>query len=234
MLEEMSDMSTDLPLDAEEQAAEEVLKTKFDPAVDVRSRKKEAALTIMQDLMVKGVKTTADFKRNLAKFDPSYGNLDDHTIWRYKQIIANRNLRRLQENNTLNQTTEQIAIKLNDTLEMINAEFWKIYHDKNQSAHAKIMALKEIRDTMKDHLKIMQSLGLIHEAPTKVQQVDADGNVVTPLGSTTVEKAIILQGFTEFMNTNYRDPLPSDKQLQAAPNQPNMTMGLKNEGLQGA
>lgn len=226
--------STTDQLDNEEQDVEISHARVFDRELDVRWRKKEAALAIMQDLMIKGVKTVEDFKTNLAKIDPTYANLTDRTILRYKEIIANRNMQRLENSPVLKQTTESMALKMSDAFEMINGEFWKLYHQKESSRQVKATALKEIRETMKEHLKVMQSLGLIHEAPTKVQQVDAEGNPVNPNVNINIEKAEILQGFANFMNARFRDPLPSDKQAQNAQNEANTAIGQKSDTPQGA
>lgn len=230
----MSDQPLAFPeLDEEEQAAEALLPQTVSEELDVRTKRKEVAIALMQQLHVRGIRSNKDIKQNLAQVDPYYGTLTDKTIERYRAIIAERNRRKLEEGGQLKKTAEQIALEIGETLEEVNKEFWRMYHAKsNVSAMVKLQALKEIRDTMKDHLKIMQSLGLVYEAPVKTQQVDKDGNPVDPVMS--VEKAVILQGFSEFMNTKYRDPLPTEKEMQSAKIPTNTAIGQNNEALQGA
>lgn len=175
---------------------------------------------MVRRLMIRGVKSATEIQKALAQNDPPI-KLTVRTIYRYTGIISKRTTEEARRKVGINQTVEEIALKLKAIIEEVSKEAWRQYHapatmnikcphcdDKFKMSMdfgmLKIQALRLITDNAKDWTKTLQSLGLVNTAPIQHQLLDKDGNPTDPI---SLPSTILNQQFNSFIKSQFQDPI---------------------------
>jgi len=175
-----------------------------DKAVQARRQTQEINLEAVKRLQIRGITRTNEIQLHLEKMGIK---VTERTVWRYKRKLKKRHERAVREKIGLSKSVEDLALTLKNTFEEVTREFWKIYHDKESSAQAKVSALKNIKDTSKESVEIMQTMGLVHREADKVQQIGADGKPIDPTINVNLQQ--INNEFTAFLMSKFTDPVGS-------------------------
>lgn len=154
------------------------------------------------------------------------------SVYRYMGLVKIRGIEAVRTREGLDKPIEELAHDLMEIIEEVSRELWKQYHapiiykakcphfshHKGKDAcgleaeialqfgQVKVMALKEIRQTAKEWLETMQSLGLAHKEPDKLQAVGKDGKPLEALPG-AVDKEALSQEFTSFVKAKYMKPI---------------------------
>ncbi len=187
---------------------------------DARTAQKEVRIRLVERLILRGYKDAGEIRQALANMNPPV-RVTKRTIYRYKGIIARKNTEKIAKKEGLNKTVEEIAFEIKQTFEEVNAELWREFHKKQyviakcphcEEEHrvkvpgagtGKVQALKEVRETTKETLSLLQSLGLIHKEADKTSIIGPDGKPVDP-GS--LDTAALNQQFIAFLKAKYQSP----------------------------
>lgn len=193
-------------------------KTGNRPDDDPRKLKKEMRIEALRRLMLKGIVRGDELQAAMKR---QGHELTMRTIYRYKSILTKRTHEKLSEKGELQKSVEELAFQLSEQFEEIQRNLWVEYHrnevTKTQtcecgrehpltiriSADKKVQALNSIARMVKDHVEIMQSLGLTFKAPDKLQHqaVGADGKPIQE------EADKLSADFTAFIKAKYQKPL---------------------------
>lgn len=179
--------------------------------------KKEMYIDLVRKLMIRGLKTAPEIQEALAEMDPPV-KITTRSIYRYRGIITRRSKAEIEAKHGLQMTVHEMAHKLKSAFEEITRELWVQYHSEGAAPRTKVAALSQIRATTENYTKLLQSMGLIHEAPQKHQYVGADGNPVQPPGAENKQQ--IIADFMAFVKARYQDPVGSIKQTIKTDEQP--------------
>lgn len=176
---------------------------------NARKLKKEMQIELVERLMIRGVTSALDIQDILAKNDPPI-KLTTRTIYHYKGIIHRRTRAEIDKKIGLSKTVDEMAYEIKKNFEEVTRELWQQYHSGFAKPSTKVQALKEIRETTQKFAEILQSMGLVHQAPVKHQMLDKDGNPIDPPGSTSKDQ--MNAEFIAFVKAKFQDPVGSEKQ----------------------
>lgn len=163
-----------------------------------RTLEKEKNIQIIKRLQLKGITAAKEQQEILAK---NKIHLTLRTIYKYRGVIKRRHTKRLMESNELNKTVEELALELKDDYDEVTRELWKIYHSGAASTTDKIRALSDIRKSSSEIIDKLQSLGLTHKEPEKL-----DINMQQP-----VIEELNMQ-FNAFIKSKWQDPISGPKE----------------------
>ncbi len=168
---------------------------------------KEANIELVRKLQIRGVTKVREIKAYFKRQEPPI-HLKNRTIERYKAIVKQRNAKRLVKSEELWKTVEELAMELRDSYREITKELWMIVHKRDTSPRDKISAMSQINDISNKWIDRLQSLGLVHEEPTKVQMVDANGNPTDPPPTQVkIDIENMNMDFVAFIKAKYQDPI---------------------------
>ena len=175
----------------------------FEEGNKARKEKKELKIQIVESLLLKGIKTTAEIHKVLKNSTPPM-YVPERSIARYKSIINKRNEEEVRKKGNLSKTVQEVAFEIKRNFELVTKEAWQTYHAPGTGARTKAALLAMVRDTCEKNVKLLQSLGLVYEKPEQHQYLDKDGN---PTDAPDVNVMALNQQFTAFIKANYQLPL---------------------------
>lgn len=173
---------------------------------DIRRANREANIELVRKLHIRGVTSTREIQAYFLRQDPPI-RVKNRTIERYKGIVKMRNAKRLVKSEQLWKTVEELALELRDGYRELTKEAWIIVHSKHSTPGERIKAMALIKEISENWIKRLQSLGLVHEEPTKIQAIGADGLPVDPQSQVEVNIESLNTEFVSFIKAKYQDPV---------------------------
>lgn len=172
---------------------------------DARRDQQEANIEVVRKLAIRGVRKPLELQAYFKRLSPPI-EVSIRTIARYKSIIKSRTAKEIIEQEGLHKTTSELVYELKETFEEVNRELWMIVNSSKTSPRDKISAMAEINRTADKWLDKMQSLGLIHKEPDKLQFIGKDGKPAPPPEFSVDIQKLEVQ-FVQFVKTMYQNPI---------------------------
>ncbi len=134
-------------------------------------------------------------------------NISTRTVSRDLDITKQQNYQALKQDLNLQNSIHNVVISYFATLDEITRQLWLNYHKTNLDQKVKIHTLKSIKDTWKDRIEVLQTLGFLPTQPVQIQS--NRHNSEEKLNNPKIDN--LNQAFTEFIKHQWQYPKPSRK-----------------------
>lgn len=171
---------------------------------NARYLEREKNIELVRKLGIRGITKPLEIQAYFTRQEPPI-TVTIRTIERYKAEVKRRNAHRVMKEEGLNKTVQEIAIEMMDTYRELTKEFWVVVHNVTTPAAAKVSALNSIQKITDSWVDKLQSLGLVHKEPEKVQTIGADGEPINP--ATPVNLIQMNADFMAYFKAKHQDPI---------------------------